>query len=353
MEGVTYKDWSNYHSVKKTFDQWRNEVEAVAKDHPNLLKALSSAEDIEARGMAIAEDAAKELIRLKEVGMWKVRSVDTSDDFTTRIMPAKVALAGQKIVDKASSASEKGFGTTQGTVDSIVSEATLKASDASRFGDSILSSVSSQISQAAYGTPQPKMESVVSAASKKAEQAVNSASEAIVGTPAPVYESVASKISRSVASASSAVSDALSSSSTRLSKSASSVVSFMSDSASSAASQPSKKVFGGAVAQEVEDRVPIFEDVIDEDDDNAYSAKLENLINKAGDKYSDVTRAVSEALIGSTTTQAAIESITSVASEQYSSALEAASRVLYGTSMGTAEILSSVASSRYAQAVSA
>lgn len=353
MEGVTYKDWSNYHSVKKTFDQWRNEVEAVAKDHPSLLKALSSAEDIEARGMTIAEDAAKELIRLKEVGMWKVRSVDTSDDFSTRVMPAKVALAGKKIVEKVSSASESVFGTAQGTVESVVSEATQKASDASRFGESVLSSASSKISQAAYGTPQPKIESVLSAASKKAEQAANSASEAIVGTPTPIYKSVASKISKSVASASSAISNALPSSSTQLSGSASSVISSASDSASSAASQASKKVFGGAMAQEVEDRVPIFDDIINEDDDYAYSEKLQSIISQAGDKYSDVTRAVSEALIGSTTTQAAVESITSVASEQYRSALEAASRVLYGTSMGTAEILSSVASSRYARAVSA
>ena len=357
MEGVTYKDWSNYHSVKKTFDQWRNEVEAVAKDHPSLLKALSSAEDVETRGMAIAEDAAKELIRLKEVGMWKVQSVDHSDDFSTRIMPTKVALAGQKIVGKASSASESIFGTPQGTMDSIVSEATQKLSDALEYapaaGASVLSSASSKFSQAVHGTPQPKVESVVSAASKKAEQAINSASEAIIGTPVPLYESVASEISKSVVSAPSVVAGALPSSSKPLSDSASSVISSVSESASSAANQASKKVFGGAEAQEVEDRVPILDDLINEDDDYTYSEKLQSIVSQAGDKYSDVTQAVSQALMGSTTTQAAAESVTSLASEQYRSALDAASRVLYGTPMGTAEILASVASSRYAQAVSA
>lgn len=342
MEGVTYKDWSNYHSVKKTFDQWRNGVEAVAKDHPSLLKALSAAEDVEARGMTIAEDAAKELIRLKGVGMWKVQSADATDDFSTRIMPAKVALAGQKIVEKASSASESVFGTPKGTVDSIVSKATQKASDASQY-----------VSKAVLGSSTPVGASVMSAASKKAEQAAKSASEAIVGTPAPVYESVASEISKSVMSASSAVSGVLQSSSTPLSESASSVISSVSDSASSAAGQASKKVFGGADAQEVEDRVPIFDDLINEDDDYAYSEKLQSIVSEAGDRYADVTRAVSEALLGSTTTQAVAESITSLASEQYSSALDAASKMLYGTPMGTAEILSSVASSRYAQAVSA
>ncbi len=39
MEGVTYKDWSKYHEVKKTFDEWRVKVEAVAKEHEGLRKA--------------------------------------------------------------------------------------------------------------------------------------------------------------------------------------------------------------------------------------------------------------------------------------------------------------------------
>jgi hypothetical protein len=137
------------------------------------------------------------------------------------------------------------------------------------------------------------------------------------------------------------------------SESASSLSSEASNSASSAASTASQKVWGGAMAQKVEERIPIFDDLIDEDDDSAYSEKMQSIISQAGDMYSDVTKAVSDAIIGATSTQPAAESITSLASEQYSSALAAASKILYGTSQGTAEILSSVASSRYAQAVSA
>ena len=386
MEGVTYKDWSNYHSVKKTFDKWRMEVETVTKDHPNLLYALSSAEEIEAKGMAIAEDAAKELVRLKEVGMWKVESGDATDDFRTRIMPAKAALAGQKVMDTISSASQSVLGTSQGTVELMASEATQRAADASDYvleailgsstliGDSIISAVSTKISEtfygtpqprvesvvsaastkiseAVYGTPQPKVESVVSAASKKADQAFQKASKVIIGTPAPVYESLASELSRSVRSASSVISEALPSSS--FSDSASSVISSASDSTSSVASHASQKVFGGAIAQEVEDRIPIFDGLINEDDEASYSEKMQSIISQAADKYSDVTQAVSDALFKATSTQGPGESITSLASEQYNSALAAASSVLYGTSQGTGEILSSVASSRYAQAVAA
>ena len=388
MEGVTYKDWSNYYAVKKTFDKWRNEVETVTKDHPSLLHALSSAEEIEARGMAIAEDAAKELARLKEVGMWKVESGDATDDFSTKIMPAKAALAGQKLMDKISSASESVLGNSQGTVESMASEATQRAADASDYvsaailgsstliGDSIISVASTKISEIVYGTPQPKVESVVSAASTKisegiygtqqprvesvvsaashkVDQAVKKAGEAIKGTPAPAYESVASEVSRSVMSASSVIPEAFPSSSTPLSGTASRVLSSASDIASSAANHASQKVFGGAMAQEVEDRIPIFDDLINEDDEASYSEKMQSIINQAGDKYSDVTQAVSDALFKPSSTQGTGESITSLASEQYNSALAAASSVLYGTSQGTGEILSSVASSRYAQAVAA
>ena len=414
MEGVTYKDWSNYHSVKKTFDKWRNEVEAVAKDHPSLLDARSAAEDIEAKGMAIAEDAAKELTRLKEVGMWKIQAGDHSDDFDTKYVPAKAVLVGKKIVEGANSGIESITGTSQGTFESIVSQATgqidtaastassqlvgtepgfvQKASDkmaealsgsstalhesvasgasikfqqASEYvleavvgtstpvAESVYASISTRVSEAMNGTPQPKAESVVSAASKKADLAAQAVSQAVVGSPAPIYESVASEVSRSAISAASVVSDSLPSLSTPLTQSASSIASSISDSVSSAASQASMKVFAGAMAQEVREHHPILDDVISDDDDSSYSEKMQSVISQARDNYADVTKAVSEALGLSTRTQGSVESATSLASEQYSSALAAASRALYGEGQGTGEMVSSIASTKYFDAVSA
>ena len=74
MEGVTYKDWSEYHSMRKSFDQWRDTLQAVVSDHSSPQKARKAAEEVESRGMAVAEDAAKELARLKDVASWKSMS---------------------------------------------------------------------------------------------------------------------------------------------------------------------------------------------------------------------------------------------------------------------------------------
>ena len=343
MEGVTYKDWSKYHGLKKTFDEWRIEVEAVAKDHPGLQRSRVAAEEIESKGMSVAENTAKELARLKEVGKWKIQARDKSDDFTTKIIPVEAAVAGQKIKNKIKSANGEIWGTSQGTVESILSQASQQAGD-------VFSAASSQISGGVSGTSQPKLQSVVSVANRKANQAATEVSEAIVGTPAPFHESVASEASRSVESAVLGVSEVVLGSSKPLSGSASDLVESATASASSIASQASKKVFAGAMAQKVEAREPVFDDIIN-DDDETYSQKLQSIVNQAGDKYADVTKAVSEAMFIPTSTQGSIKSLTSVASDRYSSALEAASSILYGTSQGTGESIAGAASGKYAEAV--
>ena len=341
MEGVTYKDWSKYHEVKKTFDEWRQKVEAVAKDHEGLQKAKEAGEEIESRGMASAEKTAKELARLKEVGQWKLEAGDVSDDFSDKYMPAAAAAGAQKAMDKASSASEHVFGTSQGTVESAFSEATERVSEAISSASSAAvgtksgvveqaspsvvdaaSGVSERASEALIGTPKPKAESIISAAKDKANQVASDASETVVGTPAPAESA---------------------------SSGASSVIS----SASSVATQASKKVFGGAMAQQLGEQKPILDDVFSDDDDATYSEKMQSMVNQAGDRFADVTNAVSEALMKAETTQGIAESASSVADEQYSKALAAASSVLYGTETGTVESVTSIAAGKYAQAVEA
>ena len=341
MEGVTYKDWSKYHEVKKTFDEWRQKIEAVAKDHEGLQKARDAGEEIESRGMASAEQTAKELARLKEVGQWKIEAGDISDDFSTKDMAAAAAARAQKVIDNANSVSEHVLGTSQGTVESAISEATEKALDAASSASSaavgtepgfveqasssvvdLASGVSETASEAIMGTPEPKAESIVSAVKDKANQIASEASETIIGTPAPA-ESASNR--------------------------ANSVVS----SASSVASQASKKVYGGAMAQKVGEQKPILDDVFSDDDDATYSEKMQSMVNQAGDKFADVTQAVSEALLKARTTQGTAESVSSMADEQYSKALAAASSVLYGTETGAVESATSVAAGKYAKAVEA
>jgi hypothetical protein len=108
------------------------------------------------------------------------------------------------------------------------------------------------------------------------------------------------------------------------------------------------------MAQFVEAKQIVYEDIIgDSSDDDSYSEKIQSMASEAGDKFADITRAVSEALLKPASTQGIVESVTSLAAEQYASALAAARAALYEPEQGTGESVASVASSRYADAVSA
>ena len=311
MDGVTYKDWSKYHEVRKNFDQWTLEVEAVAKEHPGIQKAQEAGTEIESKGMAVAENTAKELARLKEVGKWKIEALDDSDDFSTKSIPPQAAKVGQQVVEQVQSASEQIVGTPQGSAESISSKVKATFADAA-----------SSASSAVAGTEPDMIEKV---SSRFSEASMSASKGVTAGTPAPAYEDLSSKASEGVAS--------------------------MSSGASSAASK-APKVFSGAMAQKVGQQKPILDDDL-VDDERTYSEKLQSIVEQAGDKYADITKAVSEAMLGPTSTQGSVESMTSLASEQYSSALAAASSVLYGTQQGTVESLTSMASGKYADAVAA
>jgi hypothetical protein len=412
LDGVTHRDWTKYHAMKDKFDDWRKDVEEVATAHPGLSKARAASEDVESKAMDIATDAAKELARLKETGRWKLSAGDSSDDFSTKYMPAAAAVAGQKILDKVNEVSEAVAGTTQGTVESLSSAASVSidhavssaSSIASSQGD-IIQSVASSLSSSVLGTPQGTAESVVSVAKASVSSFVDEASSSIIGTSQGTLESVTSVLSSSISSlasdvsssassivgevsssishaasvvtdasvvkdassllsaSSSIISESVSGVSSSLSSSASSASSKVSDSISSASSDASslassasstavKKVWGGAMAQFVEARQVVFEDIVEEDD-ASYSEKIQSMASEAGDKFADITKAVSEALLQPTGTKGSIESITSLAAEQYASAYSAASVALYGTQQGTGESVASVASSKYSEAVKA
>lgn len=87
MDDVTYKDWARYHALKAQFEDWRNEIRKVGMDHKSIADAKTVASKILDSGMAVAEDVAKELIRLKEVGFWKLAAREVSDNFDTRSKP--------------------------------------------------------------------------------------------------------------------------------------------------------------------------------------------------------------------------------------------------------------------------
>jgi len=460
-DGITHRDWAKYHQLKTKFDEWRVDVEDVVTSHPGLDKARAASEEIESQAMVIAENAAKELARLKETGRWKIQAADSSDDFSTKIMPAPAAVVIQKVAEKANelseavapSASVQGsvesvisvgsasagsladqasssiIGTQQGTVESLASVAKASANSvvdqasssvigtqqgsvgsAASVAQASASSIVDQVSSSVVGTQQGSVESIASVAKASASSVVDQASSSIVGTSQGTVESVASmagqsasslsakasssmvgsepgmleqasesiksagsvisesassfsdvasssissassEVSEGASKASSSLSSATSSIASSLSKSASDTSSSVSSAASSASSTASKKVWGGAMAQHVEARKIIFDDIVDDSDDASYSEKIQSMASEAGGRYADMTNAVSEALLKATST--GNSPITKLAAEKYSSALSAASVALYGTEQGTGESISSVVASKYDEAVAA
>ena len=370
MEGVTYKDWSRYHEAKKSFDEWHKRFDSITPNHLGVRQLAEAGDDLEAKGMETAKEAAMELGRLKEVGRWKIQAKDTSDDFSKKHASAATIRGVQQVVKVVSSASEQVAGSSHNKVQSIMPAVGQKADDfasavssqsieteagfveqAASTASEGASIASEKVSEGIVRTSQGKPQSIVSAIQEKTENLASGASETILGTPQTIHQSVASQASEKVDSADMAISEAVAGSSSPTAESASSDVSAYSSSISSVTSEASKKVLGGAMAQEVKAQKPILDSIVDEG--TTYSEKLQSLVDQAGDKYADVTKAVSEAIIGATKTQGTVESASSIANEQYQKALSAASSVIYGTEQGTAESVTSVASEKWAEAVGA
>ncbi|EAT82832.2 hypothetical protein SNOG_09567 [Parastagonospora nodorum SN15] len=325
LDGVTYQDWQNYHKLRTTLDEWQAEVEAVGSQHDGLRIAHEEAKKLEDEAMEASTRMVSELIRLKDVAKWKLWANDATDDFSNKPVPARVYKAAQQVSSQVSEAIQGSSTPISESVASAISSASSQASEAIQAAPShaseAASSLSSGASEAIQGSSTPLSESAASSIESLSSQA----SEALLGSETPIAESVASSVS----------------------------------SAASAAYESPKKVFGGANAQILaEAKQVIFDEPLDDGDDDddtvaKYSRKLQNVVADAGDRAEELSRAVSEALLGATKTQGTVESATSLASEQYERALAAASSVLYGTQQPVVESATSVASERFAQAVTA
>jgi len=314
MDGVTYKDWQNYHKLRETFTEWEKEIEALGASHDGLRVAHEESKKLEDEAMTIASDMVRELLRLKEVARWKIWAGDASDDFSNKKVPARAFKAAQAVVEKVEDAA-------------------------------------SQVSESMLGTSEkPALERATSTAKEalhSASQSIESASKSIE----PAIKSKGSELKSAIYGADDAVVPR---------ESNASVAEKEEDSMPENKSMPHirasdvpKKVFGGAMAFAVADAKQIIFDEEIDDDDDSYSERVQSILAGAGEYATDLTRAVSEALLGKTSTQGSVESVTSLASKQYESALAAASSVLYGTKQQPIESMTSVASEKYAQAVTA
>ncbi|KAL4925021.1 uncharacterized protein BDV17DRAFT_272969 [Aspergillus undulatus] len=107
MDGVTYKDWEDYHALKEEFEEWKGKFREIGLQHARIEAVKDTAEETLSRGMDIAEAAAKELARLKEVGRWKIAAREVSDDFDTRSEPPPPLPKPTVAVEEAPAVSEE------------------------------------------------------------------------------------------------------------------------------------------------------------------------------------------------------------------------------------------------------
>ncbi|KAF2469361.1 uncharacterized protein BDR25DRAFT_315373 [Lindgomyces ingoldianus] len=292
-DGVTYNDWQNYHKLRNTLTEWEEEVEAVGSRHEGLRVAHEESKKLEDDAMAISAKMVSELVRLKEVAKWKIWANDATDDFTNKKVPARAFKVAKDVVDSVESAASK-------------------------------------VSESIVGSEQPATESRASVVKDKVADASSKVSEAILSSKTTA-ESVAPEVGEKVED---------------VTKEAKETISSVID-------EP-KRVLGGAMAQVMaEAKEIVLDDVIEDDEAGTYSEKVQSMVAEAGDRAADLSRAVSEALLGPSKTQGSVESITSLASEQYERAMAAASSVLYGTEQQPIESMTSVASEKFAQAVTA
>jgi hypothetical protein len=306
LEGVTYKDWSRYHELKKSFDTWRHGVEVVALKHDGIVKAKEEGEAVQEEALEVAGGAARELNRLKGVIAWKIVEHDSSEDFSSKTVPQRVVKAVKEVFENAAE-----------TVSEIVSptdkkeiqEAPEITEDASDKNEDIMSDIESAVSEAS------------ATASESVNAAASSVSE-LFSAGSEKAESAATKVASAVSEPSEKAEEVL----------------------------PEKvKVWGGAEAAFVEAK----QVVLDDDFDNSWSDQISDMLDSAGDKAEDLKSIVSEALFKPTPTKGTVESVSSVASEQYAKAMYAASSVLFGTPQPATESIYSEVSDQISAALKA
>lgn len=304
IDFVTYKDWQRYHDLKKSFQETRTNVVKSAESNKKLIEVSQWAEkEWEGKATEIAKHAAEELKRLKEVGKRKIELADSSDDFSNTFVPVAAQKAGQQVMDgaeKLAAAATDAKEDVQEKVESIVDGA-----------KSSLDSAATKVSETVYGTEQPYTESVVSVASEAVEEATSKLSEKVYGTESGVAEKVATALSEAVLG------------SEEPTPLASSVASVASDAGEFVKSHVPGGVHAGFVAE--------AKTILFDEDDDTFGNKLTAAGDIMSEKLKDASRAVSDAIAGTRTAKGAGEKATSIASEKYAAALSAASSALYNT----------------------
>lgn len=341
---LPHKEWSKYNDLKKAKQTWRDEVKNAALSHPGIAQAKTAAQDVEHTAMAIAEDAAKELGRLKTVGKWKIDADDSSDDFESKAIPAPVRKFKDQVVEKVAEASQAIVGSEQGTVESATSVAASKASEyASSASEAVLgstsgsvesvashaSSAASSISKKVIGSSTGSIEKAASQASSSAESVASWASlsassvaavvsESAVGSSTGSVESAVSKVAAKVKGSQQPVVDSVSSEAVSSAQKTASVVSANAEQATKSAKSAASVVSESVVGSQSD-----LSDTATDVASAAYSALLET----PSDVYDSATSSVSSVVSKvSKNVSSVVEP--SAASQESSTISSAASQIL-------------------------
>jgi hypothetical protein len=314
MNAVTYKDWAKLHALRNKSNDWHDQIYQVGLQHEKVEEAKEVAGDILAQGMAIAEDTARELSRLKEVGKWKIQAREVSDNFESR-SEAPPPLPEPEPEVEPEVESEEEYEQEQVEDDTLESDDEFASTASPETDEPEETSVSDDTVSTAIETTTIEIE-----LAEQTSTAVDNTANAEVPTPTPSTDTATEEFETEE-------SDEF-------------------DSAEENTIIPtSSKVWGGAAAQAVPNRQPVMDD---EEDHFQFAEQLTIFAGEAGERFIESTKAVREALLG----QGNIPNFGEQAREQYSRALAAASNALYGDSTSSNDF-AEAASEKYQKAVSA
>lgn len=78
IDGVTYTDWASYYELKSDLGEWKDDIRQAGLQHDSFVLAKDAGENIVARGMDIALDAARQLAEIRSIGKLKIEAGDTT-----------------------------------------------------------------------------------------------------------------------------------------------------------------------------------------------------------------------------------------------------------------------------------
>ncbi|KAL3300195.1 transcription factor [Colletotrichum asianum] len=348
MDGITYKDWAKFHELKDRFADWMSDLKKLIISHPGLEEAREASNEVEDSGMAVAQSAAQELARLKQVGLWKLAARDTSDNFdseATRLAAEEAERrAGEaaaaassatsapeedplesaaSVIEDESPASDLGFGGAASSVSSAASEVSESISSATSAASESISSAASEVSSEAS--------SVVASSSSSTESHPDLASTVLPGEDQTII------VDGSGMSPAGDEDEAVPGK--KLEEEI--IPESVEDKPVIAETESVKPAFLGAMAQSVSSKGPILDEDVDAESISSRAQEAySNAVSQASEQYSSAKAAVSAKIYG--TPKPAQEKVLSSASGVYAAAMasassrfdeavKAASKGIYGT----------------------